>query len=354
VYPKTRVWGSKPENVHSSSASGPLKIELRWGCEESSEKTAVGSGVTFKYDPFGRRIEKVSPTATSIFAYDGPNLIETVNSTGGLVAHYAQTMNIDEPLAMQRSGTTYYYEADGLGSITSLSSSAGALANTYTYDSFGNVTNSTGSVTNFLEYTGREFDTESGLFYYRARYFDPTSGRFFSEDPARFIAGPNFYAYVGNRPTVFRDATGRMAYGWGVGGAAGISGGWPFGAAGAEGSFLYVQDDQGNSGVLDCRGGGLGTGSFGASATVQGITAFCPDCQSICDMQGTFGGVEAYAGAGASGSRGGSASVSSTSITLFAQYGVGGGGGGAVLGIVGDCTLIWKKHNCKSAPCRTH
>lgn len=60
VYPKTRVWGSKPENVHCSSAIGPLRIELRWGCEKSSEKTAVGSEVNFKYDPFGRRIYKSS------------------------------------------------------------------------------------------------------------------------------------------------------------------------------------------------------------------------------------------------------------------------------------------------------
>ena len=54
VYPKTRVWGSEPENLHCFSATSPLKIELRWGCEECSEKTAVGSGVTFKYDPFGQ------------------------------------------------------------------------------------------------------------------------------------------------------------------------------------------------------------------------------------------------------------------------------------------------------------
>jgi RHS repeat-associated protein len=66
----------------------------------------------------------------------------------------------------------------------------------YTYDSFGNVTNSTGSVTNFLEYTGREFDTETGLYYYRARYYDTITGRFLSEDPVRFESELNFYDYV--------------------------------------------------------------------------------------------------------------------------------------------------------------
>jgi hypothetical protein len=54
VCQKTRVWGSKPENVHCSRAIGPLKVELRWGCDGSSVKTAVGSGVNFKYDPAGR------------------------------------------------------------------------------------------------------------------------------------------------------------------------------------------------------------------------------------------------------------------------------------------------------------
>jgi hypothetical protein len=59
VYPKTRVWGSSEQNLSCFSATTPLRIELRWGCEKSSEKTAVGSGVSFKYDPLGRRIEGV-------------------------------------------------------------------------------------------------------------------------------------------------------------------------------------------------------------------------------------------------------------------------------------------------------
>ena len=208
VYPKTRVWGSKPENVHCSSATAPLKIELRWGCEESSEKTAVGSGVSFKYDPFGRRTEKISPTTTSIFAYDGDNQIEETNSSGAAVARYSQGLNIDEPLAMLRSATTSYYQADGLGSITSLSSGAGALAQTYGYDSFGKQTSSSGSLTNPFQYTARESDPETGLYYYRARYYDASTGRFLSEDPNKDGVAGSLYGYVENSPLLLIDPFG--------------------------------------------------------------------------------------------------------------------------------------------------
>jgi hypothetical protein len=66
------------------------------------------STVSFKYDPFGRRIYKSSSSGTSVFAYDGSNLIEETNSSGGAVARYSQTENIDEPLAMLLSGATSY------------------------------------------------------------------------------------------------------------------------------------------------------------------------------------------------------------------------------------------------------
>jgi YD repeat-containing protein len=73
-----------------------------------------GGSITFKYDPFGRRIYKSSSNGTSIFAYDGDNLVEETNSSGSAVARYAQTRNIDEPLAMLRSGITSFYHADAL------------------------------------------------------------------------------------------------------------------------------------------------------------------------------------------------------------------------------------------------
>ncbi len=163
---------------------------------------------SFKYDPFGRRIYKSTSSGTSVFAYDGDNLIEETNSSGAAVARYVETRDVDEPLAMLRSAATSYYDADGVGSITSLSNAAGALAQTYTFDSFGNLTASTGSLVNPFRYTAREFDSETNLQFSRARYYDPATGRFLSEDPLDFDAGLNFYTYVSNSPTSFNDPYG--------------------------------------------------------------------------------------------------------------------------------------------------
>ncbi len=109
---------------------------------------------------------------------------------------------------MLRGGATSYYHADGLGSITSLSNAAGSIANTYTYDSFGKLTNSTGSLVNPFRYTARESDTETGLYFYRARYYDPSLGRFLSADEVGNDDGMNLYPYVGNSPIGSRDPTG--------------------------------------------------------------------------------------------------------------------------------------------------
>jgi RHS repeat-associated protein len=164
--------------------------------------------VTFKYDPFGRRIYKSSSQGASVYAYDGSNQIEEVNSSGVAVARYSQGLGIDQPLAELRSGTTDYYEADGLGSVTSLTSTAGSLAQTYTLDSYGKQTTSAGSITNQFRYTAREFDPETNLYYYRARYYDVVTGRFLNEDPIGFSDGIDLYSYVSNAPTNLRDATG--------------------------------------------------------------------------------------------------------------------------------------------------
>jgi RHS repeat-associated protein len=202
--------GSYTYDNNGNTLTDPSGKSYIWDFENRLISSVVpGTGtVVFKYDPFGRRIYKSSANFTGMFAYDGYNLIETMSSSGALVTRYTQTLNIDEPLAEFRSGGSAYYEADGLGSVTSLSSLAGSVANTYTYDSSGNVVTFTGTLSNPFRYAAREFDPETGEYYYRARYYDSTIGRFISEDPAGYSSGVNFYPYAGNNPVKFVDPTG--------------------------------------------------------------------------------------------------------------------------------------------------
>jgi RHS repeat-associated protein len=194
-----------------TSVTGSNTTTYAWDFENRlTSVTLPGSGgtVSLKYDPIGHRIYKSSSSGTSIYLYDGDNLIEETNSSGTAIARYSPNLNIDEPLALLRSGATSFYEADGLGSVTSLSSSAGSLVQTYGYDSFGKQTSSSGSLTNPFQYTARDLDSETSLYYNRARYYEPTTGRFLSEDPLHFVGGPSFYPYVGNHPANFADPTG--------------------------------------------------------------------------------------------------------------------------------------------------
>ena len=165
--------------------------------------------MSFKYDPFGRRIQKSSGSGTIDYVYDGANVTEEVDSGGNVLAKYAASGKIEQQLEMARGGTTSYYEPDGIFSITSVSNSAGALTDTYNYASFGNVVGTTGTTVNPFRYAGRDLDFETGLYYYRARYYEPQNGRFLSEDPIGFASGDvNFYEYVFNNPVIFIDPTG--------------------------------------------------------------------------------------------------------------------------------------------------
>ena len=170
-----------------------------------------GGTVTFKYDPLGRRIQKSAPGGTTNYLYDGDGDKDSgeVDAGENVLARYTQTQMTDELLSELPSGTISYYLTDALDSVTSLSNPSGVLANTYTYDSFGRLAASTGTLTNPFQFTARDSDTETGLYYYRARYYDPAIGRFISEDPIGFDGGNvNFYAYVHDSPTNLVDPSG--------------------------------------------------------------------------------------------------------------------------------------------------
>src|SRR5262249_2206185 len=130
------------------------------------------------------------------------------NASGGQLATYAQSLGIDDPFSMFRAGTASFYNADGLSTKTSLSDSSGAIVQSYVFDSFGKLGSTNVSLVNPFQYTGRDFDQETGLYYSRARYYVPSTGRFLSEDPAAFAAGLNFYSYARNSPEMWIDPFG--------------------------------------------------------------------------------------------------------------------------------------------------
>lgn len=126
------------------------------------------------------------------------------------------------PGPLQEGIDTDFYHADGLGSITELTDTAGTVAQRYTYSSFGKIESQLDPT--FIQpytFTAREFDPETGLYYYRARYYDPSTGRFNTEDP--LFAGRPFptinpelshlHVYVANNPVRFADPLGLLTAG---------------------------------------------------------------------------------------------------------------------------------------------
>jgi RHS repeat-associated protein len=220
TYNSSNELTSTPTLTYGYDSNGNLKTKsdgttYSWDYENRLTSVMLpGSGGTasFKYDAFGRRVQKSftqgTTTTTTNYLYDGRNLLEELDASGNVLARYNQGPSIDEPLSELRGSNTSFYQIDFLGSVTSLSNSAGALANTYAYDSFGNLTASSGSITNPFRFTGSEFDPETGLYNYRFRYYDPSIGRFLSEDPIGFNGGNDFYPYADGNPVSNVDPLG--------------------------------------------------------------------------------------------------------------------------------------------------
>jgi len=111
-------------------------------------------------------------------------------------------------------GSIVYYHKDGLGSVTGLTDAEQNLAAIYKYNAFGAVTVQTGTVVNPYKFTSREFDSDSGLYYYRARYYSAIVGRFITKDPIGFRGGVNFYVYAKNNPINLSDPYGLWCIPW--------------------------------------------------------------------------------------------------------------------------------------------
>lgn len=164
--------------------------------------------VAYKYDALGRRIQRLASGGVSTnFIYDGQDVLKDLNSDGSTV-NYLNGPGIDNKLRLTDSRLSatgpLYFLHDHLGSTTALTNSLGVVAGQVTYDGFGN---SAGTALTRYDYS-RERDPDTGLLYYRARWYDPQVGRFVSEDPIGFGGDINWYSYVANNPTRWIDPTG--------------------------------------------------------------------------------------------------------------------------------------------------
>jgi RHS repeat-associated protein len=164
------------------------------------------SGETFQYDPFGRRTAKAIVSTSTSYLYDGANPVQELSGTTPTAN--LLTGGIDEYFSRTDSAGARNFLTDALRSTLALTDSTGTIQTQYTFEPFGNTTASGASSTSSYQYTGRENDG-TGVYYYRARYYSPSLQRFISEDPIGLNGGDvNFYAYVGDSPTNFRDARG--------------------------------------------------------------------------------------------------------------------------------------------------
>ena len=250
--------------------------------------------VLYQYDGFGRRIAKTVNEVVTKYVYDREDILFELDENDQVKAIYTHGPGIDEPISVDRDtdsngtlDTTYYYNYDGLGSVTAITDSSGNVVQNYEYDTFGKIVNQTGSVENSYTYTGREWNAESGLYFYRARYYDPTIGRFINADPIGFAGGDvNFYVYVQNNPVNWNDPVGLLTFQIGFSG----TGGYGVGATSGLGFvFGFSWEDGFQFGTYDVIGIG-GYAGAGASAVIDFTVSGNKCINQLEGITGTAGG----------------------------------------------------------------
>ena len=195
--------------------------------------TKGSESFSYTYNPNGLRASKTVGGVTTNHIWDGQNMVGEYGSSGTISAKYLRGIRLT---ARQVGSTVDYYNFNGHGDTTSLMDSNGTITVSYSFDAFGNQATPTQNDTNPFRYAGEYTDAETGMIYLRARYYDPSLGRFISEDPywnvdnmtygdnpnednpvpdiAAIMQSSNLYVYGMNNPVRWIDPSGKVVTDW--------------------------------------------------------------------------------------------------------------------------------------------